>query len=89
MHDKSRDPEGGELAVQVKAAGPGFINHEHLVGQGELFLHERQEAGRGEPLRRLGRLAVTHPGHPEMIGVPIHPQLELLDTDLRFRRLEA
>ena len=84
MHDKSRDPERGELAVQVKAARPGFVNDEDLVGQGELFLHERQEAGGREPLRRLRRLAIAHPDHPEMIGVPIHSQLELLDTGLRF-----
>ena len=47
MHDKSRDPERGELAVQVKAAGPGFVNDEYLVGQGELFLHERSGSWRG------------------------------------------
>jgi hypothetical protein len=72
------------LAVQVKAAGSGFVYHKYLVSQGELFLHEGQEAGRREPLGRLGRLPIAHPGHPEMIGVPIHSQLELLDTDLRF-----
>ena len=86
MHHKRGDPKGRQLAVQVKAAGSGFINHKDLVGQGELFLHEGQEAGRGEPLGRLGRLPIAHPGHPEVIGVPIHPQLELLDTDLRFVR---
>ena len=65
-------------------ARPGFINTEYLVGQVELFLHEWQTAGGGEPLGRLGRLAVTHLDHPEMFGVPVHPQLELLDTGLRF-----
>ena len=85
MDDESRDARRGELAMEVKAARSGFVNHEHLVGQRPLFLHERQEAGRGEPLCRLGRLAVAHPDHPEMIGVPIHPQLELPDADLRFR----
>ena len=38
MHDKGRDAEGGELPVEVKTARPGFVNHEDLVGQGELFL---------------------------------------------------
>ena len=89
MHHKSRDPERCELAVQVKAAGAGFVNHEYLVGQGELFLHKGQEAGGGEPLRRLRRLAIAHPDHPEVIGVPIHPQFELLDTDLRFEYWRA
>ena len=84
MHDKSRDPEGRELAMQVETARSGFIHHKDLVGQGELFLHERQEAGGGEPLGWLGRLAIAHPDHPELIGVPVHPQLELLDTGLRF-----
>ena len=32
---------------------PGFVNHEHLIGQGELLLHEGQKAGRREPLRGL------------------------------------
>ena len=85
MHDKSPHAQRGELAVQVKATGSGFVNHKHLVGQDELFLHEGQEAGRGVPLRRLRRLAVTHPDHPEMFGVPVHPQLNLLDSGLRFR----
>jgi hypothetical protein len=40
--------------MQVEATGTGFVNHEHVIGQGELFLHEQQETGRGEPLRRLG-----------------------------------
>ena len=84
MHEKGRRAQRSELAVEVKAARPGFVNHEHLAGQRELFLHERQEAGRGEPLRRLGRLAVTHPDHPEMIGVPVHSEFELLDSVLRF-----
>ena len=40
MDDNHRDAECRELAVQVKATGSGFISHKHLVGQGELFLHE-------------------------------------------------
>jgi hypothetical protein len=85
MHDERRDAQRGELAVEVKSTRPGFVNHEHLVGQSELFLHEGQKTVRGEPLRRLGRLAITHPDHPEMIGVPVHAQFELLDSLLRFR----
>ena len=69
----------------MEAAGPGFVNHEDLVGQRELFLHEQQETGRGEPLRRRRRLASAQPHHPEMIGVPVHAELQLLDSVLRFR----
>jgi len=47
-----------------------------------------KEVGRAtasvEALGWLGRLAIAHPDHPEMIGVPVHPELELLDTGLRF-----
>ena len=84
LHDKSRDPERGELAMEVKASGSGFIDHKHPVGQGPLFLHVGQEALRDETLSRLRRLAIAHPDHPEMIGVPIHTQFELLDVGLRF-----
>ena len=85
MHDKGRGSHPGQLAVEVETPRPGFVNDKHPAGQRQLFLHEGQEAGRGEPLRRLGRLAVAHPDHPEMIGVPVHSQLELLDSCLRFR----
>ena len=27
----------------------------------------------------------AHPDHPEMIGVPVHSQLELRDADGRFK----
>jgi hypothetical protein len=84
MNNKNRHPQRGELAMQVNATRPGFVNDKHRIGERELFLHERQERGRGEPLRWLRRLAVAHPRHPEMIGVPIHTQLELPDTGLRF-----
>ena len=47
-------------------------------------MHEGQEAGGRKPVGRLGRLPIAHPDHPQLIGVPIHPQLELLDTDLRL-----
>ena len=85
MHDERCHAERGELAMQMEAARPGFVNHEHLIGQRELFLHEGQEAGWSEPLRRLGRLAIAHPDDTELIGVPVHPELELLDANLRFR----
>jgi hypothetical protein len=29
-------------------------------------------------------LAVTHPHHPEIIDVPVHPEFQLLDAGLRF-----
>ena len=85
MDDISRGTQRGELAVEMKAAGTGFVNDEDLVGQRELFLDEIQEAGRGEALGRLGREAVAHPRDAEMIGVPVHPELELVDSVLRFR----
>jgi len=85
MHDEGPDAQAGELPVEVKTTRSGLVNHEHLVGQGALFLNEEQEGGRGEPLRGLGRLAIAHPDHPEMIDVPVHPNFELLDSVLRFR----
>ena len=72
VHHKGRDAEGRELAVQMKTTRAGFVNHNHLVGQRDLFLHENQEGSWGEPLRWLGRLAITHPDDPEMINVPVH-----------------
>jgi len=33
MHDKSADSKGSKLPVQVKTAGPCFIDHKYLVGQ--------------------------------------------------------
>lgn len=85
MHDKYRDAECGELPVEMETARPSFVNHAHLIGQGELFLHEQQETGRGEPLRRLRGLAIAYSDDPEMIGVPVHSEFQLLDSVLRFR----
>ena len=84
MDDEGGDAQGGELAMELEAARPGFVNREHLAGQGELLPHEGQEAGGGEALGWLGRLAVAHPDDPEMIGVPVHAQFELVDWGLRF-----
>jgi len=84
MHDKRGDPEGRQLAVQVKAAGSGFVYHKYLVSQGELFLHEGQEAGRREPLGGLRRLPIAHPHHAELLDVPVHGDFELTDSGLRF-----
>ena len=84
MHDKDGDAQRGELAVEVKAAGPGFVNDEDLIGQGELFLHERQEAGRREPLGGLRRLPIARPHHAELFDVPVHGEFELVDAGLRF-----
>jgi hypothetical protein len=37
----------------------------------------------GVSISRRARSGVQ-PGHPEMVGVPVHTQLDLLDTGLRF-----
>jgi hypothetical protein len=37
----------------------------------------------GVSIFRLARSGVQA-GHPEMVGVPVHTQLDLLDTGLRF-----
>ena len=66
MRDLSRDAEGGELALQMEAAGTGFVNHNHLLGQRELLLDEVQEADWTEPLGGLQRLAIAHPDHPDL-----------------------
>jgi len=84
MHDKRGDAEGAELAVEMKSAGTGFVNDEDLIGQGELFLDEGQEAGWREPLGGLGRLAIAHPHHTELFDVPVHGEFELMDSVLRF-----
>ena len=83
-HCVFRSRKGGQWPVEMKAAGSGFIHGKDLVGQGELFLHERQEGVRAEALGRLRWLAVAHPDDAEVVGVPVHPHLELLDTGLRF-----
>ena len=88
MQHIARDAEGGELAVEMKAAGPGFLNHAHPVGARELFLHAGREAGGREALGRLGRLAIAHPYHAERLDVPVHPELELAAANLRFRMEE-
>ena len=85
MHHKHGDAKGGELAVEVKAAGTGFVNDKDLIGQGELFLDEGQEAGRREPLGGLGRLPIAHPHYAELFDVPVHAEFELVDPGLRFR----
>jgi len=37
----------------------------------------------GVRISRRARSGVQ-PGHPEMVGLPVHTQLDLLDTSLRF-----
>jgi len=85
MHDKYRDAEGGELPVEMEATRTSFVDDEDLVGQRALFLHEQQKTGGRKPLRRLGRLAITHPHDAEVFDVPVHAEFELLDSVLRFR----
>jgi len=85
MHDKDGDAQRRELAVEMKATRTRFVNDEDLVGERQLFLHEGQKAGGGEPLGGLRRLAIAHPHHAELFDVPVHAEFELVDPGLRFR----
>ena len=84
MHQVTLHSQRGELAVQVKAAGAGFIDDHDFVGQFFLLFDPFYKCGLGEALGRLRRLALAHAGHPQMVDVPVHPQLKLVNPDLRL-----
>ena len=85
----------GAHTVQVKVRYGDFTTltrqftvEEPLTEAGEIYRLACWLLGRerlvSRPLRLLG-LTITHPNDPEMIGVPVHPEFELLDSVLRFR----
>ena len=53
MNHENSHPQRAELAMQVKTTRPGFVNDKYPVSQLNLFLHEGQECGWRQPLRRL------------------------------------
>ena len=56
----------------------------HRGGKVGLLFDEFAEGGVAEALGGLRGLAVAHSHHAQVIGVPVHPQLELMDTGLCF-----